>query len=543
MKNYSTPVKNLFYYLLLIFLYWHSPLSVAEETTIHRDAWYLSQADDSATIQMSGHSTEAGAIAYINEAGLTGEIGYYQTQYKNKPWFAVTYGSYGSLDDARSQLGSLPENLQSHAPWPRTFKAIKSLIEAAIVATDEADKTAGMEQVGDALVKDDTLLDASWEEGQDAYDSGDFAVAFKIWNTLAKEGDPLSQFNLGVMYSRGEGTRKNGKRALEWYMRSAEQGYAPAQFNLGAIYIEGSIVDADQKKAAAWWQLAAEQEFVQAQFNLASLYCRGIGVSRDREQCKFWYGKAATNGDTHAQKMLDHILASENTLKADELTVELTEIAVKESDSKENTVNKTEVIAAPDVGLDTSPSAENDATNNAPKADLESSLVAAAEESLMEEKLEEERLSNQEKEPVVRKISAEERVMLSKAQAAFTRSNYMKAHDIWLPLAESGIAEAQYSLGFLYQSGWGPERDLLQAVAWYTSASEQDEARAQFNLGILLLNGEDNVEKDTETGILWLTRSADANNTRAKEFLINVYKNGKYGIEPSKEKVEYWKSR
>ena len=162
----------------------------------------------------------------------------------------------------------------------------------------------------------------------------------------------------------------------------------------------------------------------------------------------------------------------------------------------------------------------------------------------MQEKLNDVKLSSsQDLKPVVRQLSSEERRMLSKAQAAFTRSNYMRAHDIWLPLAESGIAEAQYSLGFLYQSGWGPERDLLQAEAWYTSAAEQNEARAQFNLGMLLLNGEDNVEKDTETGILWLTRSADANNTRAKEFLIDVYRNGKYGIQPSKEKVDYWKSR
>lgn len=497
MKNYSTPVKRHFYHLLLISLYWHSPLSIAEQATIHRDDWYLSQADDRATIQMSGHSTEAAAIAYINEAGLTGEIGYYQMQYKNKPWFAVTYGSYSSLDDARSQLGSLPENLQNHAPWPRTFEAIKSLIEVAIVATDEAGISAGMEQKDDGSVNDDTSLNASWEEGQAAYDSGDFAVAFKIWNTLAKEGDPLSQFNLGVMYSRGEGTSKNGMRALEWYTRSAEQGYAPAQFNLGAIYIEDSIVDADQEKAAAWWQLAAEQEFVPAQFNLASLYCRGIGVSRDQDQCKFWYGQAASNGDAQAQIILDSILASENALKADE---------------------ETEKVAETEV--------------------------AASENPVMQEKLNDVKLSSsQDLKPAVRQLSSEERRMLSKAQAAFTRSNYMRAHDIWLPLAESGIAEAQYSLGFLYQSGWGPERDLLQAEAWYTSAAEQNEARAQFNLGMLLLNGEDNVEKDTETGILWLTRSADANNTRAKEFLIDVYRNGKYGIQPSKEKVEYWTSR
>jgi TPR repeat protein len=417
-------VRKPFYFLLPFCIFLYSNFVIAGQATIHRDDWYLSQPNDAATIQMSGHSREEDAIAYIYESGLTGEIGFYQAQYKNKPWFAVTYGNFSSLDDARSQLGSLPGNLQNHAPWPRTFEAIKSLIEVASIAAEGDYKSTNMEQIQASSVRDDLPLDASWEEGQAAYESGNYAVAFKIWNALAKGGDALSQFNL------------------------------------------------------------------------ASLYCQGIGVARDLHQCKFWYGQAASNGDAHAEKILDSILASENVLKADE----------------------------------------------EPEKDTKTEDVAA--ESPVEEKSHEETLrSSQDLKPAVRQLSSEERRMLRKAQAAFTRSNYVRAHNIWLPLAESGIAEAQYSLGFLYQSGWGPERDLLQAIRWYTSAAEQNEPRAQFNLGLLLLNGEDNVEKDTETGLLWLTRSAYANNARAKEFLIDAYKNGKYGIEKSTAKAEYWKSR
>jgi len=525
-KNYVASIINLFLCLLASCLYWQSTTATAEQIAAHQDGWYLAQPDESATIQMSGHTSEEAAIAYIKGAGLSGEIGYYQTQYKNQPWFAVTYGVFSTLDDARKQIGSLPENLQNNAPWPRTFKAIKSLISVADVAAEGERQATELEpgSLQKDSVKKLSSTAASWEEGQEAYDKGDFTTAYEIWQVLAEQGDELSQFNLGVMYSHGEGITKNGKRALEWYMRSAEQGYAPAQFNLGAVYLEGNFTAVDEKKAAAWWQLAAEQGFVQAQFNLASLYCRGIGVAPDQDQCKFWYGRAAANGDTHARKMLDRIIASENALKPD---------------AEQEKVSLTESAAEPQAKQDTTPLSVTKTAESEPEAALDSSLIAAAEESLNEERL----ASNQEKEPVVHQISAEEQVMLAKAQAAFTRNKYTKAHDIWLPLAENGIAEAQYSLGFLYQSGWGPERDLLQAVAWYTSAAEQNEPRAQFNLGILLINGEDNIEKDTETGILWLTRSADANNTRAKEFLIDAYSTGKFGIEKSKDKAEYWKSR
>ena len=524
MSNFKVQVKSLCFYLLIAGLCGQSDLVAAEKLTIHRDDWYLSQAGEHATIQMSGHKSEQEAIAYIEDLNLTGDIGYYQTQVKSHPWYAVTFGSFSSLDEARSQLQLLPENIQNHAPWPRTFKAIKILIDAhdKVVRTTEkhtvAEDSSG---VGPRLDNKDTAV--SWQQGQAAYEDGDFVSAFKIWQAEAKKGDELSQFNLGVMYSRGEGTEKNGSRALEWYMRSAAQGYAPAQFNLGTVFLDGVLTAIDEQKAAAWWKMAAEQGFVQAQFNLAGLYCQGIGVPRDIGKCKFWYGRAASNGDTNARKMLDRIKESELVTKPEGESEKTagSALAMTASEKKQFAAKKNEHTAVKVK------STENQL------------LVAQADNALSEQKSSESRV----KKTAVRRINAEQQLQLSKAQAAFTRNNYMRSHDLWLPLAESGIAEAQYSLGFLYQSGWGPERDLLQAVEWYTRAAEQNETRAQFNLGALLINGEDDVEKDTDAGILWLTRSADGNNVRAKELLIDIYSNGKYGIEKSIKKAEYWKSR
>jgi TPR repeat protein len=308
-------MRNWIVSLLFSGIFWQYPVVFADDAVIHRDDWYLSQAEESATIQISGHATEEGAIAYIKGAGLSGEFGYYQTQYKNRPWYAVTFGIFNTLDEARSQIKSLPEKLQHHSPWPRSFKAIKLLIDVPATAAENVDTADTKSQSQKTPSRSDTLTTSNWEQRQAAYDEGDFATAFKIWQGLAEQGDELSQFNLGVMYSRGEGVEKNGSRALEWYSRSARQGYAPAQFNLGTVYLEGKFTSKDATKAAAWWQMAAEQGFVQAQFNVASLYCRGIGVTRDRDQCKFWYQRADSNGDTHARRMLDLIIARENELK------------------------------------------------------------------------------------------------------------------------------------------------------------------------------------------------------------------------------------
>ena len=38
----------------------------------------------------------------------------------------------------------------------------------------------------------------------------------------AEQGDAISQFHLGVMYSQGQGTGKNNQKAVEWFRKSAE---------------------------------------------------------------------------------------------------------------------------------------------------------------------------------------------------------------------------------------------------------------------------------------------------------------------------------
>jgi hypothetical protein len=240
-NNFKVQVKNLFFYLLIAGLCGQSDLVAAEQLTIHRDEWYLSQPDEHATIQMSGYKHEQDAIAYIKDLNLTGDIGYYQTQLKGHPWYAVTFGAFSSLEEARNQLQLMPEHLQKHAPWPRKFKVIKALIEVddnAVGITEN--NTVARDDSGVRAQLENQPTAVSWQQGQAAYDEGDYVSAFKIWQAEAKKGDELSQFNLGVMYSRGEGTEKNGSRAIEWYMRSAAQGYAPAQFNLGTVFLQGT---------------------------------------------------------------------------------------------------------------------------------------------------------------------------------------------------------------------------------------------------------------------------------------------------------------
>ena len=75
--------------------------------------------------------------------------------------------------------------------------------------------------------------------------------------TAAQAGDAIAQYNLGVMYSDGNGVIKDGAEAVRWYRLAADQGLAEAQSNLGGMYFEGSGVPRDIVTAHMWLNIAS----------------------------------------------------------------------------------------------------------------------------------------------------------------------------------------------------------------------------------------------------------------------------------------------
>ena len=83
------------------------------------------------------------------------------------------------------------------------------------------------------------------KEGLKALNRGDYKVAFKKWKPLAEKGNSTAQFNLGLMYDKGDGVRQNFPKAVRWYRLAAKQGNVSAQFNLGLMYYKGEGVARD----------------------------------------------------------------------------------------------------------------------------------------------------------------------------------------------------------------------------------------------------------------------------------------------------------
>lgn len=103
---------------------------------------------------------------------------------------------------------------------------------------------------------------SAYNAGLLASESGDYSAAAMQWQPLAAEGDAIAQFNLALMYHRGLGVQLNEPEAVNWYHKSAENGYSRAQGFLAAAYREGWFgLKQDLKKADYWDQQLASSSF------------------------------------------------------------------------------------------------------------------------------------------------------------------------------------------------------------------------------------------------------------------------------------------
>ena len=136
------------------------------------------------------------------------------------------------------------------------------------------------------------------------------ALDFNQVQKAANQGDAAAQYNLGYMYSKGEGVRQDDAKAVEWYQKAANQGDANAQTNLGVMYINGEGVQQDDAKAVEWFTKAANQGFSSAQTNLGLMYSSGQGVKKNLITAKEWFRKSCDNGDQNGceKYQITHLL-------------------------------------------------------------------------------------------------------------------------------------------------------------------------------------------------------------------------------------------
>src|SRR6185437_15074068 len=73
----------------------------------------------------------------------------------------------------------------------------------------------------------------------------------------AERGDPVAQAEMGYLYENGRGVPPDYAKALDWYMKSANQDSAEGEQALGSMYYDGRGVPVDHAIAWNWYSKSA----------------------------------------------------------------------------------------------------------------------------------------------------------------------------------------------------------------------------------------------------------------------------------------------
>ena len=121
------------------------------------------------------------------------------------------------------------------------------------------------------------------------------SIGTLILEIAAQKNHAKSQNQLGLFYYN----LNSYKEAFYWFQKSAENKSIKAQYNLALMYLKGEGVNQNNKKAFYWFQKSAENKYAQAQLVLGMMYESGlVGVKLDIVKSYYWFQEAKKNGIT-----------------------------------------------------------------------------------------------------------------------------------------------------------------------------------------------------------------------------------------------------
>jgi TPR repeat protein len=132
----------------------------------------------------------------------------------------------------------------------------------------------------------------------------------------------------------------------------------------------------------------------------------------------------------------------------------------------------------------------------------------------------------------------EPRLMYQYGRALYAKKSYQDALVMYREAAEKKYTAAFNSIGYLYQYGFGVEKDAAQAVKWYRKGADGGHAGAMTNLGFMYQEGL-GVEKDPAQAVKWFRQAASNGDAVAMSNLGFMYENGE-GVEKDYAKAVKW---
>jgi len=146
--------------------------------------------------------------------------------------------------------------------------------------------------------------------GLNAIDRQHYSTAFRAFKPMAEQGIAEAQNNIGFLYEKGFGVKRNYATAISWYTRSANQNLPEAQHNLGMLNYRGYGVQQNMTIAKRWFTKASDQNLGPSHYMLGLIYYEGNDTQKNPIRARVHFQKAALLGDINGQFMFAYMLAS-----------------------------------------------------------------------------------------------------------------------------------------------------------------------------------------------------------------------------------------
>ena len=127
-----------------------------------------------------------------------------------------------------------------------------------------------------------------------------------------EDNDVKEQIKIGK-YFYDKNRSQDYEKALEWYLKAAEQGDEDSEYMVRLLYSKLE----DYNNLLKWCKKGIEQNQVDAKFTMGWLFFNGYGVEKNILKAKEWYEKAAEDNDSFSQYRLGRLYFDENEIEND----------------------------------------------------------------------------------------------------------------------------------------------------------------------------------------------------------------------------------
>lgn len=272
------------------------------------------------------------------------------------------------------------------------------------------------------------------------------------WLSRSVNADPtpVTENNLGVCYTTGNGTRASIPQAMELFQKASEAGDAMAQYNLGSLLLEEGQLDV--KKGFEYLEKSAAKNNLLALKKLGDLYYNGKYTNLTRERGFEYYTKAAQQVPATATETLDYFFQQQDEVYSEVLYLLSQCYAEGKGVKKSGKEAEMWAIKAADL-------------SNKAAFDYLLKRIEA----------------NDPKDP------ASVNAILTVADGYFygkgAKKDYNKAFELYEKLAKQENLVAQKRLVEYYSDAKNPKKDAEKTLSWQERIAKRGDAETQYQLG------------------------------------------------------------